>query len=184
MACTTPDDVQVICPVHQETPRRLKTGGGWRRTCVWRERRWPNFIIWRWAGPDQDGWIPCPRKAPRLLLPRPRRHPLPSMSPLRLDVPRGPAAPAARPVRSLPAGQRNGGAKSRPAVVLRRLPAEPKRPSGADAGRPARAPVNPPVQAAGNQPVARAPVLPRGSGPRRVAAGGGANPTAPGPRRS
>ena len=36
---------------------RLYTGGGWRRTCAGRERRWPSFIIWRWAGRALDGWI-------------------------------------------------------------------------------------------------------------------------------
>jgi hypothetical protein len=190
MACTTPEDVQVICPDYRETPRRLGTGGGWRRTCVWRERRWPNFIIWRWAGPGRVGWTHCPRKeSPRLLLPRRRRRPLPSMSPHPVDVLKGPAAPLAVPARSrLLAVQRNAEAKSRPAGVPRRapvnLPNEPREPSGAAGALPARAPGNPPVHAAGNPQAARVPVvLPLGSGPRRAAAGA-VNPVAPAPRRS
>lgn len=33
---------------------------------VRRKLRWPNFIIWRWAGRALGGWIPCLRRALRL----------------------------------------------------------------------------------------------------------------------
>jgi hypothetical protein len=190
MACTTPEDVQVICPVDRETLRRLRTGGGWRRTCVWRERRWPNFIIWRWAGPAQAGWTPCPRKAPHLLLPRRRRRrPLTLMSPPRAGVPKAPLAPAAVPGRSrLPAVQRNGAARSRPAAVPRRAPAAPpnaqaSRPSAPDGNPPARAPGSLPVLVAASLPVRAPDALPPRSGPRRVV-GAAVSRAAPGPRRS
>jgi hypothetical protein len=59
---------------------RLETGGGWRRTRVRRERRWPSFTLWRWAGPALDGWIRCRWRARPLLPPHRRPHP---MAPLR-----------------------------------------------------------------------------------------------------
>ena len=68
---------------------RLYTGGGWRRTCAGRERRWPSFIIWRWAGRAQDGWtlfrwitlllqtpVPLPRRHRRSMMAS-SRHPVP-----------------------------------------------------------------------------------------------------------
>ena len=33
-ACRSPEDVQVICPVHRQALARLATGGGWRRTAM------------------------------------------------------------------------------------------------------------------------------------------------------
>src|SRR5918992_1477933 len=135
-----------------ETLRRLETGGGWRRTCVWRERRWPSFIIWRWAGPAQGGWIHCPRKAPRLLLPRRHRHPSISMSLRRAGV------------RPAPHGLRPGGSR-------------PGRRSGEPRSRLARAPGVRPAPAAASPVRARAPAGPRrASAPRRDVAVGGGNP--------
>jgi hypothetical protein len=53
---------------------RLSTGGGWRRTCVGRERRWPSFTTWRWAGRALDGWIRCRWIIPLLQRPRPQNR--------------------------------------------------------------------------------------------------------------
>jgi hypothetical protein len=53
---------------------RLSTGGGWRRTCVGRERRWPSFTTWRWAGRALDGWIRCRWITPLLQRPRPQNR--------------------------------------------------------------------------------------------------------------
>jgi len=84
---------------------RLQTGGGWRRTCVRRERRWPSFIIWRWAGPALDGWIRCRWRAPPLVLPpRLRRHSAILRSPRPAVLPRPPGL-GAGPARRRPRGQ-------------------------------------------------------------------------------
>jgi hypothetical protein len=168
---------------------RLETGGGWRRTCLWRERRWPSFIIWRWAGPAQGGWIHCPRNPPLLLLPRRHRHPSTSMSLRRHGEARARAPHEPRPGGSRPAGRRSGRARSLLAKAPKRAPAEPpgkgpNRPSGEPRSRLARVPGVRPARAAAGP--ARGRALggpPRASGPRRevaVEAGGGSPARRPG----
>jgi hypothetical protein len=97
-----------------------------------RKRRWPSFIIWRWAGPALDGWIHCRWKAPLLVLPprRPRRlATLVSLPrPLHREPPVSPQRAARRRPSGRPSGPRNraagppSGAGNRPrrAVVGQR----------------------------------------------------------------
>ena len=149
MPCTCFEDVHVICRLVSGGRGSASTGGGWRRTCAWRERRWPSFIIWRWAGPAQAGWIRCRWRTPPPRLPPPDLHPsMTSMSPPRLAPvpPRGRRAPRRDPGRAAP---------GRPAPANRRsAPREPR-------SRPGRAP--------GRRPSGAGPQ--RGSGPRRAAGG-------------
>jgi hypothetical protein len=179
---------------HRKAPERPETGGGWRRTRVRRKRRWPNFIIWRWAGRALGGWIHCLRRAP-LLLPRRHRHPSTSTSPrlaggvsqawalaalARQDAPgRGQEAGARRQ----PNRQPSEAEEKPPARVPRRAPDArlsaapnpPKRVAAARHGRP-RAD-RPPVPVAGSQPVERARAARRPAGvPRRDGAEGDARP--------
>jgi hypothetical protein len=183
VACTSLPDVQVI----RRLPGgalRLETGGGWRRTCAWRERRWPNFIIWRWAGPAQGGWTPCPRKEPLLHLPRRRRRRSISMSPR----PNGGRARAARggagPGRSHLLARPSGAARSPPGKVLGKAPRRVRagRPSEPAAGRPNGAAARAPAERA--QPARAGPAPPHGAGQRRAEAAGGVSPAATGPRRN
>jgi hypothetical protein len=169
----------------------------------WRERRWPSFIIWRWAGPAQVGWTPCPQRVLLLLLlpHRPRHRSILKSRP-RVEGPVGRAGhrvagPAASPRSGRP---RAAAAGSRPAKGPRRARVGPprsraSRPSGAAAARPARAPVSRLVREAGSPLAARAlaaraldaralDARPRGSGPRRGAAAGAVSPAGPGRRRS
>lgn len=160
MPCTSFEDVHVICLVSGGRGS-ASTGGGWRRTCAWRERRWPSFISWRWVGPAQAGWIRCRWRTPPLRLPPPDLHPsMTSMSPPRLAPvqPRGRRAPGRVPRRAVPASRPS--APSEPRSQRERAPG--RRPSEA-AGRrlgnqPVRVPGSPPKRA-------------RGSGPRRAAGG-------------
>ena len=162
---------------------RLKTGGGWRRTRVREERRWPSFISWRWAGPGLDGWIRCPWRVPLLQLPPPRlRHSaiMPSRRPLGLLPAKGPA-----PAKRQPSAQPSAPVRSQPGRGPGRALANPPREPNPPGKGPGRAPGSRPA----NQPRGRVlAVLPPGSGPRRVAVGGGrlspGSPAGPGPRRS
>jgi hypothetical protein len=151
--------------IHREAPQRLDTGGGWRRTRVRRERRWPSFIIWRWAGPARDGWTRCRWRAPPLLLP-PRRQPhmarrKPRQAGLGLHLRAG--GPARRRPRDRQSGQ----------SPLRKVPAVLK--AGEHPRR--RAVARPGV--AGSRLGARVPAgRPPGNGPKRAAAAG-ADPAIP-----
>jgi hypothetical protein len=125
------------------------TGGGWRRTCAWRERRWPSFIIWRWGGPDPAGWTRCPWRAHALLLP-PRRRPTAALtSPPRASL-QGPGR-AGRLPRGRARRQRER-QEDRPNARLERVPARaavrPERPDGPPNVRPDGPP---------NVPLGRAP---------------------------
>ena len=99
-----------------------------------RERRWPSFIIWRWAGPAQDGWTHSPQRVTLLLLiPRHRpRHPSTLKSLLRAEgrvrrAALGPVAPGkSRPRR--PAGSRLAKPPSQPGGRPGRPPARDGRP--------------------------------------------------------
>ena len=139
MACTSPEYVQVICPTSPGGACAPRTGGGWRRTRVWRERRWPNFIIWRWAGRALGGWIPCLRRAPR----QPLRRPVHSISENPHPASQRPPHPAGK----LPRGREPGGQKKqpenprgrredRPDAQPVRLPGKVGRRRGRVAGRP------------------------------------------------
>jgi hypothetical protein len=190
---------------HRQAPQRPETGGGWRRTRVRRKRRWPNFIIWRWAGRAQGGWIHCLRRALPLRLLRRRRRPLTLMNRLRAGganpewveaVPAPAGVPAqvdgrarvAGRGRRLPRGRPSAGAGKPPGKALRRAPvvrpsAAPSRPRRAAAVRPGRAPANlPPAPEAGNRlagspQAARVRAAPRPAvGPRKAGAGGNARP--------
>jgi hypothetical protein len=120
---------------------------------VRRKRRWPNFIIWRWAGRALGGWTPCLRRA---LLPH--RHPVHSIS--RNPHPgnqRLPTGLAANPPRDPAPGAQNG---------------QPRNPSGRQVDRPDVRPGRPPAKAAGQHGRApeqrraargRAPGQPRGA---------------------
>ena len=129
---------------------RHDTGGGWRRTCAGRERRWPSFIIWRWAGRALVGWIHCRWKTP-LLHPPPRlRRPMATPTSPR-PVAGRPALERRRPRRVAPESPpRNRGSdqpRSRLAEGPRRADGDPRpgnprrraagrRPRGALAGAP------------------------------------------------
>jgi hypothetical protein len=160
--------------VHWEAPHCLETGGGWRRTCVWRERRWPNFILWRWAGPAQGGWTHCPRNPPRLPLPHPQRR---SISKSRLPavglVARPPGRLVAPPVK--PPGQ--------PGVRRARLPAKVGRPLARPVGPPSARPASPvgPPDAPLVRPPARV-VGPPVKGPGQLSAPRERVPAGPGGR--
>jgi hypothetical protein len=77
----------------------------------WRERRWPSFIIWRWAGPAQDGWIHCLRRA-LLRIPRTPVH----------STSRSPHPASQKPPPPHPAGNLPG---NRGLVAPRRQPRNP-----------------------------------------------------------
>jgi hypothetical protein len=160
----------------------------------WRERRWPSFIIWRWAGPAQVGWTHCPQRELLLLLlllPRRPRHPSILMS---LRQAPGRAVRAGHgvvgPEGSPPSGRPRAAAGSRRAKAPRRAPggrlrSRADRPSAAAAAPPGRAPGSHRVRAAGSLLDARAPdARLRASGPRRGGAAGGVSPAGPGRRRS
>jgi hypothetical protein len=150
---------------------RLETGGGWRRTRVREERRWPSFISWRWAGPGRVGWIRCPWRAPPLQLPPPRlRHSTTLMSRRRLG--QNPRADAALPARRQPSGRPRNPARRQLGKVPGSPPRGPSRP---------RRPL-------GRRPLGRSPRparalagLPPGNGPRRAAAGGDGRPSSGSP---
>ena len=157
---------------------------------TWRERRWPSFITWRWAGPAQVGWTHCPQRELLLLLlllPRRPRHPS-ILKNLRQAQGRAERAGhgGAGPGRSPPSGRPRAAAGSRRAKAPRRAPGGRPR-SRAD--RPSAAAAAPPgshrVRAAGSPLDARAPdARLRASGPRRGGAVGGVSPAGPGRRRS
>ena len=156
----------------------------------WRKRRWPSFIIWRWAGPAQVGWTHCPQRVLLLLLLLLQRrppHPSPLMSLPPAEAPVERAGPGVGgPEGSRPSDRPRRAAGSRPVKAPRRAPAGRPRsranPPSAAAARLGRAPVSPPAQAAGSPLDARAPnARLRGSGPRRA---GGVSPVGPGRRRS
>jgi hypothetical protein len=119
---------------HRKAPERPETGGGWRRTRVRRKRRWPNFIIWRWAGRALGGWIPCLRRAPR----QPLRRPVHSISENLQPASQRPPHPAGKQ----PEGPReqpknpHGRREDRPSVQPVRLPGKVARRRGRVAGRP------------------------------------------------
>jgi hypothetical protein len=179
---------------HRKALERPETGGGWRRTRVRRKRRWPNFIIWRWAGRALGGWIHCLRRAPPLL--RRHRRPLTSanpqpggVSPVWVGVPRqaagaqGPGRARKQPSRQpSEAGEKPLAREPRraPAARLSAAPNLPRRVVGARHGR-AHA-NHRPGRAAGSQPAARARVgRPPASAPRRDGAAGDARPPQPFP---
>ena len=119
---------------------RLETGGGWRRTCVGRELRWPSFTTWRWDGPALAGWIRCQRRTRQPpLQPRRRLHTTSKTHPPRA------AGPLSR-VASRPRNRPGNRAAAQPRSPLR-----------------GRAPRNPP-----KRPLRRAPESPPASPPRRA----------------
>jgi len=161
--CTRLEDVHVICLFHWRARARLDTGGGWRRTCVRRERRWPSFIIWRWAGPALAGWIRCRWRVPPLRLPpRDLHRSATSMSPRR-PVP-APLNPRESAPRRAQRGSRPRGPGDEPRNRLRRAPK--RQPEGAPGRRRGRPPVNRPGRAP-ERPQSGAG-RPRGSGQRRA----------------
>ena len=101
------------------------TGGGWRRTRVRRKLRWPNFIIWRWAGRALGGWIPCLPRVGR----RPPRRPVHSISE---TLPRASQSPRET---EEPRGQ----LERPPGNLAERRNAQPARPPGKVVGRRGRA---------------------------------------------
>jgi hypothetical protein len=155
MPCTSVHEVQLICLTHRQARARLETGGGWRRTCVRRERRWPSFIIWRWAGRALGGWIRCRWRTSLLqLLPPPRQYSTtvtsrPIVAGLPARVKRRPRSPAPG---NRPRSRAGEGPRSPPGRAPRRRHGEPppeKRPSGRDGNRQRGAPALP---GAGNPP--------------------------------
>jgi hypothetical protein len=175
--------------IHRERLGASRPAAGGAAHAFGRERRWPSFIIWRWAGPAQGGWTHYPRKAP--LLPPPRRHhPLISMSHQPAGVrKRGPAR-GPGPGGSRPLVPPREAPRSRPVRAPRRALAGPpsgraRRLSGVAVPRLARVPGSLPGPAVASRRHARvAAVPPPASGPRKDGAAGGASPGAPGPRRS
>jgi hypothetical protein len=164
-------------------PRASRPAAGGAAHAFGRERRWPSFISWRWAGPGLDGWIRCPWRVPPLQLPPPRlRHSaiMPSRRPLGLPPAKGPAPAKRRPSAQPSAPVRSPPGKG-PGRALANPPREPNLPGKGHGRAPGSRPAN--------QPRGRVlAVLPPGSGPRRVAGGGGrlspGSPAGPGPRRN
>ena len=153
------------------------TGGGWRRTCAWRERRWPSFIIWRWGGPDPAGWTRCPWRALALLLP-PRRPTAALTSPPRASL-KGPGR-AGRPPRSR-ARRRQEREEDRPNARLERVHARAAVPPVGPAGPPNVRPGRPPERVAGQRGrLAGLPSARRGRAPERHASPRG-DPSSPAP---
>jgi hypothetical protein len=142
---------------------RLYTGGGWRRTCAGRERRWPSFIIWRWAGRALDGWIRCRWITVLLQAPVPLLHPRLMTATSRHPVPgqhargrrlRGRAGPKSLPPGNQPAANPAAGSP-------------PRSPAGNPLnGQRRRAPRN----RRANRPPGSRPGSPAGSRPRGAAA--------------
>jgi hypothetical protein len=139
--CTRVEDVQVIsCPLQARA--RFSTSGGLRRIRVRRERRWPNFIIWRWAGPALDGWIRCPWSQPLLPHPLPQ-HPPPLPRPARPRRLHPGLARQRRRLRAppkrrenLPRRRRRGPPRSQPRRLPRRGPEKlPERRLGVRRGK-------------------------------------------------
>jgi hypothetical protein len=170
--CTSVDEVQVICQIHRLARARLETGGGWRRTCVGRERRWPSFIIWRWAGRALDGWIRCRWRTPLPQLPPPRRRHSP-ITKNRRNAPGLPVREERRPRRLALKGRPRNPARE----LGRRAPR--RRHEGLPPGRvprsqrrspPGRAPGG--VPSAGNPRPVRVRLNQHPGGERRRAAGG------------
>jgi hypothetical protein len=176
-ACTSPEDVQVICLIHRRRVRASKPAAGGAALCVRRERRWPSFIIWRWAGPALDGWIHCPWRAPPLLLPpRRRRHTATLKSCRRRG--RDPAAPGEDPARRRPRDRLNGPAGRAPRRAAASPPREPEPARRGVAARLGRALANHPRVASPR--AGRALAAPRrGNGASRVGAVGGGSPDYP-----
>jgi hypothetical protein len=156
MPCRSLEYVHVICLFHWQARARLETGGGWRRTRVRRERRWPSFIIWRWVGPALAGWIRCRWRIPPLRLPP--REPHLTTNSLSLQLLLGPLPLGESVRRRRPPGRQLRGER-------RRLPGK----------APGRQPGVGPGRALGNRPRrarVRAPSAadrPPGNVPRRVA---------------
>ena len=143
---------------------RLETVGGWRRTCVRRKRRWPSFIIWRWAGPALDGWIRCRWRTSLLQRPPPHHRHTTTIT-NRRPAPRRPVRGERPPRRRLPESRPRNPAGERQRRVPRRRPGGPpprRPPENQLANRPRKA------LSAGNRP---GRVRHPGSGQRRVAGG-------------
>jgi hypothetical protein len=143
---------------------RLDTGGGWRRTCAGRERRWPSFIIWRWAGRALDGWIryrwiipllqvpvPVPRLQPRSMTAT-SRHPVPGQLArgrrLRAREGRGSLRAGNQPAGNPPAGSPPG----KPARSPARNQRNDQRRRGPRSRLAARPPGSPLASPAGSRP--------------------------------
>jgi hypothetical protein len=194
-----------MCKLYVVTPGRRCSGaprpaaGG--AALVRRKLRWPNFIIWRWAGRALGGWIPCLRRVLRLhRVP----HPLTSVSLLLVDgESRARVAEVARRAAhgrvgvdpALAAGRERRARSERPKLVApsaaegRRHDGEPRRalavlrlgvrnpPRAVDGALLERALAARPLgRAPGSQPGERARVgRPRAGAQRRDAAEGGAS---------
>ena len=131
------------CMLYRHSPPeaqpRLETVGGWRRTCVRRKRRWPSFIIWRWAGPALDGWIRCRwRTSPASTVPPPSPSSVTTTT-------TQPAGHAAKP-REGPSAAKEG--------APRRPPRRPAKKAGKE-GRRRPPEKRPPRRRAGNRPANR-----------------------------
>jgi hypothetical protein len=166
---------------------RLGPAAGGAAYAFGRERRWPSFIIWRWAGPALDGWTRCRWTIPRLRVPH--RH-LPMTTLASHQGPAEPEPPARerKPPKSRAAHEnrrkslRGGGRRKRPNEEPRRAPERPRRSLGGNppVDLPGRARRGPVERAQAEQPraanprVGRAPgAPPRAKGPRKVAVPGG-----------
>jgi hypothetical protein len=145
---------------------RLETVGGWRRTCVRRKRRWPSFIIWRWAGPALDGWIRCRWRM--FLLHRLPPHPHSTIIASRRPDPGRPVHEKRPPRRRLPGSRPRNPARERP----RRPPGSPpprRPPENQPANRLRKVPEEPP--SGGNRRGRVRRGRHPGSGQRRAAGG-------------
>jgi hypothetical protein len=167
-ACTSNEDVQVICPSDRRAHPRLETGGGLRRTWVGRELTWRTFIIWRWAGPALAGWTRCRWKARQRPLP-PRR-----LRPMTISVSLRPGAAVLHP-----GDQPRNRVGSHPPVVRPRRPLA-RAPGNQPSALPRRVAGPPPESGAG----VRLARVPAGAAPPGKRAPGGRPPgrRAPGGR--
>lgn len=161
MPCTSVDEVHVICLFLGRRGRASRPSAGGAAHAFGGSEVWPSFIIWRWAGPAQDGWIRCRWRTSPLqrLLPHPRRSA--TIASLRPD-PRRPVR-GRRPRRRRLGSRPRNPARKRQGRVPRRRPGDhPRRPPrNRLADRQRKAPERRP--SAGNRPAPHP-----GSGQRRV----------------
>jgi hypothetical protein len=166
---------------------RLGPAAGGAAYAFGRERRWPSFIIWRWAGPALGGWTRCRWRIRRVRVPHRHLPTTTSASPqgeAAADQPaRGRRPPESRPAQQNPRKNRPGAAPRRQrSAEPRRAPENrPRSPvERLRAGLPGRAPSGR-VEGAraarprGGSPRAERPLAVRhlGRQPRKGAAAGG-----------
>ena len=185
--------------------RARLTAGGLRRTSDRRKRRWPSFIIWRWAGPDPDGWIRFRLEYPPAPTPTPPAPPEPTPATAQPSAPARPAKKAAKPAKKAarPAAKKareedgqeerqEGGEEAAKKTAKKSARKAARKSTKKAARRPAKKAGRKAAKKSSKKRSSRKPARKRQASGRRSAAGAsGAAPgpwpgsrCAPGPRRS